>query len=739
MNTNQTMCLTNVLRLTLATLLDYGRMCNVDVSRDVVELETRVVNEGQHFVTRALLAFGKDLRCAIDKGRCSSGMFRGFKRIRHGGYPYFLQGFLERIFDRSGEILPRDQVDAKCFQAVYQICLSWYKHEVSCPEDIVRKQYSDYLLLDDTIQCSNEPEGPFTQEKVIRYGMHAVLSRVLAGLNVNETNFFPAHGSGCTSEGLKTPSQKWEFVYDHLLENETLYPDLSPVQRRIWEKEPRINRSGFVFNELTAVATLTDVPKDSGGQRLIFKEATSSMMYQQTVFSVIVNHLEHNEFTRGQINFTDQTINQRLALESSSSSQGHWATIDWKEASDRVAWHEVQNTFPSSFVELVKKGRTQYFTIPEDKDPLDQWDRSVRRLKHSYVGVDPLYTKYRGVRVVRHSVTYERFWIQRRPVYVLKKHAPMGSALCFPVMAMYIWAGAVQRIMKELVMNGECERNVFKHACSLVYVYGDDLIVPSEMAQPIIADLELLGMLANRSKTFTQAARGNVFRESCGVDTINGVDVTPVKFKAVFPLDQYDISSVESWVEYTNRLAELGCLQAVQVSHSIVHAAVGERLIGLLHNTDNPDAICFSRLVSSLTGWDKLLYPSPRWNQHLQCYERECITSQPAQSFIKSTPKTESVQLMRWLAERDPQQSYHQLPFDAFEARGYLLDDASFMAKIHFDHALPESSGLKRVYENGAKKDKQGKPVKKFTGWMEDDPKSNIFKCSMKWFPPLTY
>lgn len=205
MNNTQIMDLHAVKDLTIALLWDFGRLCNVDVTRDVETFETRVSNEGQYFVTRALLAYGRDLLRAIDCGRCSSGMFRNFKRIRHGGYPLFLRGFLERIFSPNGDVLPREELDVNCFKAVYQIALSWYKHEVDCSEDIVRKQYSDYLILDNMIGDIKARDGSRSQErKAIKYHMSLVLDQVLLGFN-GKNNIFPVHGSGATSEGVNSP------------------------------------------------------------------------------------------------------------------------------------------------------------------------------------------------------------------------------------------------------------------------------------------------------------------------------------------------------------------------------------------------------------------------------------------------------------------------------------------------------------------------------------------------------
>lgn len=60
-----------------------------------------------------------------------------------------------------------------------------------------------------------------------------------------------------------------------------------------------------------------------------------------------------------------------------------------------------------------------------------------------------------------------------------------------------------------------------------VSVYGDDIIVPSSFSQEVIESLRMLGFQPNSEKTFSTGP----FRESCGGDFFNGVNVTPIYWK----------------------------------------------------------------------------------------------------------------------------------------------------------------------------------------------------------------
>jgi hypothetical protein len=71
-----------------------------------------------------------------------------------------------------------------------------------------------------------------------------------------------------------------------------------------------------------------------------------------------------------------------------------------------------------------------------------------------------------------------------------------------------------------------------------VYVYGDDIIVPSEWYHLAVEGLTLSGFAVNDAKSFYRGP----FRESCGGDYLNGKDVVPVRLRltnAVLPTPKH--------------------------------------------------------------------------------------------------------------------------------------------------------------------------------------------------------
>lgn len=208
------------------------------------------------------------------------------------------------------------------------------------------------------------------------------------------------------------------------------------------------------------------VPKDSRGPRIISCEPAELMFIQQGIMRKLYKILENHHYTAGQINFSDQTINKVLARQ--ASLDGSYATIDLSEASDRVSLELVKRVFPPNWVECLEASRSEETILPTGE------------------------------------------------VIKLNKFAPMGSSCCFPVEALVFWACA-QAVIRKLRSRSR----------SLVFVYGDDIIIPTEFFSEVVSGLERIGLLVNATKSYHQGP----FRESCGGDYHTGYDVTPVRVR----------------------------------------------------------------------------------------------------------------------------------------------------------------------------------------------------------------
>lgn len=100
-------------------------------------------------------------------------------------------------------------------------------------------------------------------------------------------------------------------------------------------------------------------------------------------------------------------------------------------------------------------------------------------------------------------------------IVVNEKFSSMGNGFTFEletiIFMAIIWATA----------------QVEGHDLNIMSVFGDDIIVDTEIAHQVITNLSLVGFETNKDKTFVDGP----FRESCGGDFFNGQPVRPIYFK----------------------------------------------------------------------------------------------------------------------------------------------------------------------------------------------------------------
>jgi hypothetical protein len=151
-------------------------------------------------------------------------------------------------------------------------------------------------------------------------------------------------------------------------------------------------------------------------------------------------------------------------------------------------------------------------------------------------------------------------------------YAPMGNATTFPVQSLVFWA----------ICCASMRRQGF-HQPDDVYVFGDDIIVPTECAEIIINDLESFGLLVNRTKSFYRGG----FRESCGVDAFNGINVTPVRWKLGNDTDS--LGSLQTQCDLAMRLRIAGYEESAATIYANVATSLRHFRLGNLFITNNPE------------------------------------------------------------------------------------------------------------------------------------------------------
>lgn len=497
---------------------DACAQCGVDepFGRDVKTLTSRVENEGISFLTLTLPAFASDLHEALKLGYIDSPrMFRSFRK--RGKAPAFLQGFLSQVFDNgSGRLL--DDINITALEALRELTLCFKKLAYPCkPIKVVQamRKFKEIEIdvferevatedLDDFLSVSN-----------------ALWSSCLSGLPDLQT-LLPKHGPGATAEGM-SGNEKYTNPFWH----ERLEP-FFPLASNMFSSEDiqgleELEKVTLVPEEQEKPVKVIDVPKTLKGPRIIAIEPVCMQYTQQAISQALVSMLEKSRITGGQINFADQTVNQRLAL--SSSSDGKFATLDLSAASDRVPLSLAARMFDSN---------------PD----------------------------YQGAILACRST---RALMPDGEVIHLRKFASMGSALCFPIEAMYFYTICVVGLLKHraLPLNLYGISKVAKE----IYVYGDDLIVPTDAASMIIDYLHKYYCKVGTDKSFYTGK----FRESCGLDAFDGQDVTPVYIRQLAPDDQRQARELISWVATSNLLFYRGYWKAAQYMMSVC-----EKLLGAL-------------------------------------------------------------------------------------------------------------------------------------------------------------
>jgi hypothetical protein len=479
-------------------LQDCGRKSGAPVSRDIVTLKQRVEHEGDSFITITLPNFCSDFERCLAAGELLPQAFLSFRKTR-SGIPAFLQGFLKLVFDEEGSLRVDPSID--CIRSVRQICLFGKKVERTCSPERVRKAVDGFTQCDREVMTllPGDLESTFSQ----------VADLIVNCLRLRDSDpwaedFVPKHGPGATRESI-LGNQKWIFRRWHYR--------LEFAGIKYWRfgkatSSPSLTYSNpmpeFIRPEDEEPSKVVFVPKTQKTPRVIAVEPVCMQYAQQGLSKILTEAVVKCRFTSGRVNFTDQKVNQDLAL--SSSQSGKYATLDMSEASDRVSLAHVRAFFRSApkFLEWVESCRTTRAQLPTGD------------------------------------------------IVTLQKFASMGSALCFPIEALVFFTSIIASRAARL--GKPVTADLVLSLARDTYVYGDDLIVPADEAPLICDDLEAFGFKVNRRKSFWTGQ----FRESCGFDCYGGEQVTPVYLRRDLPKDQKDVSGLVSGVATANQLFTAG-------------------------------------------------------------------------------------------------------------------------------------------------------------------------------------
>lgn len=480
--------------------MTHGVVFNYTAYRNTLtRVKRQVAMEGVGFLTKTLPRLGKALDKAMSGNSALNASELRFKPQNGSKLPRFLGELFNKVLSKDGVLLPNPCAD--CVNALRQILFVFYKEELSYAEEQELRVTQQFVkteeqltiverelgfiqaLLDDT----SKPVVPLRKEPSPKLRLVRRARNLLTRLfrSFDPTDITPQHGPG-------TVATKQRNLDKYLWSN---------VSSRITEVYPFdayfMASSGHVCDSYRDLESLSEeslparvclVPKDSRGPRLISCEPVDYQWVQQGLGRAIVKHVEKHPLTKWNIRYTDQQPNQLAAL--LGSLTGKYATLDLNEASDRVSVALVRLLFPPDLYRYLEACRSLSTKLPDGSE------------------------------------------------LTLQKYAPMGSSLCFPVLAITIWA-----ILTAAASDTDTRESI--------YVYGDDVIVPTAFAVDAMEQLESFGLKINRDKSCI----GGLFRESCGMDAFNGVPVMPVRIRTPWSSSQSP-EAYSSWVAYANSFYE---------------------------------------------------------------------------------------------------------------------------------------------------------------------------------------
>lgn len=402
-----------------------------------------------------------------------------------------------------------------------QLLLVYYKLELPYTKEQKDNVQAQFIHVDRSLEI----ERSFETDRIVG------LARAIASYcfdDFDHRDIRPRHGPGAVATG-ETVDRKCYF--------RRRYACLGREYSEEYFRPARLpTRRGHVERLEEGTAKVVLVPKDSRGPRLISCEPLEYQWIQQGLGRKVALHLEGHWLTRGVVNFTSQEVNRSLALQG-SKSESSWVTLDMKDASDRVSLDLVRRVFDG---------------LPVLRGLLAS--RSARTRLPSG----------------------EEVW--------LKKFAPMGSALCFPIEAFIFYSVLLAGLMlrDDATVRSQSTfrltKTILKRHRRRVYVFGDDIIMQRRDCDVAFKVLPLVGLLLNEQKCCT----AGFFRESCGMDAYKGADVTPLRLKRTLRgqevrhplLLKQRPEALASWVSYANSAATRGFTRLALLIHDTLRSSL---------------------------------------------------------------------------------------------------------------------------------------------------------------------
>jgi len=266
----------------------------------------------------------------------------------------------------------------------------------------------------------------------------------------------------------------------------------------LWSKAEEFRDKTYGFTTVSG-SKLSFAPKNVDISRTICVEPSLNMFYQLGLGSLLTERLRHF----GVDTSKQPEVNKLLCCE--GSVDGSFGTIDLSSASDSLANTLLAELLPQEVFTWLWALRSHRVVLP---------DKTMCEL---------------------HMIS------------------TMGNGFTFPLQTI-LFAGVVIATYQQLgiPIKKRCDGAGDNYG-----VFGDDIIVRREAYNRVVLNLELLGFVVNRDKSFNEGS----FRESCGVDYFAGSDIRGIYCKT--------LRSVGSRFSLINRLVRWSALHSIKVERTL--------------------------------------------------------------------------------------------------------------------------------------------------------------------------
>lgn len=593
--------------------LQYPRLTK-EFDRDYLRLTSALEHHGLHFFVEVMPSFRKHLDKCLEMKRLTTCVLTHFGSPRgRGVVPRLFRGLLLRVFEQDGML--RHQPDENAIRLLRQLLGAVRKLRLESSVKDTGNCVDAFIKTDEVIRhgspeywrsttaaaelgrlahgsfedyCDSLPKHPGVvdsdseqlrldlQEEAgktvttvtkehLRY-VQQVADLISSTLGVFLPELWrPKHGPGAVSDR-PGGSYKYDFpAWPDRLEHVFPYADFAFANYGVWSDglstEMDFHAAAMRHEK---PARLHAVPKTLSKPRLIAAEPTSLQWCQQIVRDYFYAR-SAGTFIESFVDFRRQDLNGALALEA-SHSQTH-ATIDLSDASDRISCWHVERLF--------RKAPTL----------LD----ALRASRSLWIRQD----------ISRYSPQFHE----------LRKYSTMGNATTFPVQTLLFLAMALGTLFYYRGLKVTLA-NMASLGRAQVRVFGDDIIVPADIAEGMVELLKTFEMKVNTNKTFLNGS----FRESCGVDAYDGHNVTTINI-----LDAPRRASPESIVS------------AVQTHHNLMESGYVNTALFIRQTVERAgyDKIQTVQHGSGAFGWSDMVgCTTPglmtRWNTSLHIREALC-------------------------------------------------------------------------------------------------------------------